>query len=197
MKIDTYSYPNSSFLSVEKDLDVLINLIMKNDRLKKLLWYDTPDCLDKPSLTKEQSNLLIKNNKIRIIPKYYIDGNLYNGLVIKFTDFRPNGTNPEFRNNSIEFDIITSYDQWMLKDFEMRPYRIAAEIDSMLEKQRLTGIGQLDFMGATPIEIDDNYGGFCLMYNIIHGDEDKKDSLNPMTQEDIVKNFNQMFNNIK
>lgn len=194
MKINSYSFPKSAFLSVEKDYSALIDLILKNDRLKKLLHYDTADCLDRPNLTQKESLELIKNNKIRIIPKFKIDGQLLNGLIIKMNDFQPNGTNPEFRNNVIEFDYICNYDQWMLKDFEMRPYRIAAEIDSMLSEQRLTGVQWLDFMGATPVEINDDYGGICLMYNIIHGDEDKVKSLNPMTQLDIEENFNKMFN---
>jgi hypothetical protein len=29
----------------------------------------------------------------------------------------------------------------MMKDFALRPYKIAGEIDSMLNKKRLTGIG--------------------------------------------------------
>jgi len=35
-----------------------------------------------------------------------------------------------------------------MKDFDLRPYRIAAEIDYMLDKQKLTGIGLIEFLGA-------------------------------------------------
>nr|DAD78716.1 MAG TPA: hypothetical protein [Siphoviridae sp. ctB3v5] len=31
----------------------------------------------------------------------------------------------------------------------MRPFKIAAEIDSMFNKSKLTGIGELQFLGAT------------------------------------------------
>jgi len=31
---------------------------------------------------------------------------------------------------------------------QLRPYKIAAEIDSMLNNKRLTGIGKIDFLGA-------------------------------------------------
>jgi hypothetical protein len=30
----------------------------------------------------------------------------------------------------------------------LRPYRIAAELDSMLDNTKLTGIGELEFVGA-------------------------------------------------
>jgi hypothetical protein len=46
MKKMTYTYPKSSFLSIEKDLGIMVNMILKNDRLKKLLYYTSKDCLD-------------------------------------------------------------------------------------------------------------------------------------------------------
>ena len=71
MRINSYSYPKSSFLSLEKDMNIIVDLILKNDRLKKLLHYTTNDCLDKPDLTDEQSADLfgkeIKINNIIII----------------------------------------------------------------------------------------------------------------------------------
>ena len=37
MKIQSYTYPKSSFLSAEKDMNIIVDRIMKNDRLKKML----------------------------------------------------------------------------------------------------------------------------------------------------------------
>jgi hypothetical protein len=51
MKLKTYEFPHSSFLSVEKDLDIITSNFMKNERLKKLLYYTTPDALDRPNLS--------------------------------------------------------------------------------------------------------------------------------------------------
>jgi hypothetical protein len=50
MKIVNYQFPKSAFLSVEKDLEIITNMMFKNDRLKKLLYYTTKDPLDKPNL---------------------------------------------------------------------------------------------------------------------------------------------------
>ena len=46
MKIETYKFPHSSFLAMEKDMSIIIDYILKNERLKKLLFYTTADCLD-------------------------------------------------------------------------------------------------------------------------------------------------------
>jgi hypothetical protein len=84
-------------------------MIMKNDRLKKMLYYTTKDCLDRPKLTKMQTNSLF-GEQIKIIPKLYVDHSVLNYIIVSFDNFVPNRTNPEFRDNIIEFDIICHYD---------------------------------------------------------------------------------------
>ena len=39
MKKEIYTYPKSSFLSTEKDMGIIVDMIMKNERLKKMLYY--------------------------------------------------------------------------------------------------------------------------------------------------------------
>ena len=53
MKKIVYSYPKSSFLSIEKDMGLIVNMILKNERLKKMLHYTSRDCLTKPNLTEK------------------------------------------------------------------------------------------------------------------------------------------------
>lgn len=193
MRIDNYKEPKSSFLAMEKDTNIIINKIFQNNRLKKLLYYTTPDALSQPKLTEDQSLELIGHN-IKIVPKLYVDDPVYNYLFIRFNNFFPNETNPEFRDNDIEFDIICHYDQWHLKDFQLRPYRIAAELDSMLDKEKLTGIGELEFLGARFTNLNDEFGGICLTYRAIHGGEDKKFMPNPADEAQFLKEFNEDFN---
>ena len=194
MKIETYQYPKSSFLSVEKDMSLITSYLLKNDRLKRLLYYTTPDCLNKPNLTDEETIGLI-HKSIKIVPKLYVDGSVLNYIILSFDNFTTNRNNPEFRDNIVEFDIICHFDQWNLSDFQLRPYRIAAEIDSMLNNQKLTGIGRLEFMGANQMLLTDEYAGLCLMYQAIHGGEDKLDAPKAIDEADIIKNFDQIFNN--
>ena len=196
MKIETYTYPKSSFLALEKDMGIIVQMIMKNDRLKKMLYYTTKDCLDRPKLTKMQTNSLF-GEQIKIIPKLYVDHSVLNYIIISFDNFVPNRTNPEFRDNIIEFDIICHYDQWHMKDFELRPYKIAAELDSMFSEQHLTGIGKLEFNGANQILLTNEYAGLCITFRAIHGEEDKKFMPNPIDEEAFIENFNAIFNEDK
>ena len=159
----------------------------------KLLHYTTPDCLDKPNLSVEERNALI-GKEIKNIPKLIVDGSILNYLIVRFDNFTLNDTNPQFRDNVIEFDIICHFNQWELKDFALRPYKIAAELDTMLDGKYLTGIGRVEFLGANQKVLTDEYAGLCLMYAVIHGEEDKKGQPNPADEEEYVKHFNELYN---
>ena len=193
MKISEYDFPKSSFLSIDKDMSIITDYLLKNNRLKKLLYYTSKDCLQKPNLTEEQSIGLFGKN-IKIIPKLQVDGAVLNYIIISFDNFVGNKSNPEFRDNIIEFDIICHFDQWQLQDFQLRPYKIAAEIDSMFDGQRLSGIGQLEFLGANQMILTDDYAGICLLYRAIHGEEDKINAPQEIDDFDIISNFNAIFN---
>lgn len=193
MKIENYANPHSSFLSIEKDLNTITSYMLKNERLKNLLYYTSKDALKKPFLTQDQTFELFGKN-IKLVPKLYVDNSVLNYIIISFDNFTLNRTNPEFRDNIIEFDIICHFDQWQLQDFELRPYRIAAELDSMFNNQKLSGIGELQFLGANQIILTDEFAGLCLMYEAIHGGDDKVNPVNPQQAKDLNSNFDRVFN---
>ena len=194
MKIEGFQIPKSSFLSVDKDMEIISQKILSNERVKRLLYYTTKDAIRKPNLSPEQSIELFGKN-IKLVPKIYVDGSVLNYILIQFDNFIPNPENPEFRDNTIEFDIICHVDQWELTDFQLRPFRIAAELDSMLDKKRLTGIGKLEFIGGSQLILNDEFAGLCLMYRTVHGEEDKKFMPNPEDDEQFVKEFKEMMRN--
>lgn len=193
MKIENYVFPKSSFLSINKDLDIIINRMLKNDRIQKLLYYTNNTPLDEAALTEDQKLELMANN-IKIIPKLQIDNEVLNYIIISFNNFMPNATNPEFRDNMISFDVICHFDQWQLKDFNLRPYRIAAELDAMFNNTHMTGIGTLQFLGCSQLLLNEEFAGITLNYAAIHGEEDKKGMLNPREEEQFIKDFNETYN---
>lgn len=193
MIIKNYEIPHSSFMSVDKDLQIITEWMMKNKNLCKILYYTDRNALDRPALTEEQKVSLF-GKQIKIVPKLYVDGSVLAYVIISMDNFT-RSENPEFRDNIISFDIICHFDQWQLKDFQLRPYRIAAEIDSMFDNKRLTGIGELHFIGANQIILNDEFAGLTLMYEAVHGGEDKKKTPNPADQKQFEKDFNELFNN--
>ena len=208
--IKSYKEPRSSFMSVEKDLSIITDKFLQNQRLMKLLYYTdryvlSPQKIYKdqhPNLTDQQKIELLGKN-IKITPKLYVDGSVLAYIIISFDNFTTNATNPQFRDNIVTFDIICHFDQWQLEDFQLRPYRIAAEIDSMLNNERLTGIGLFQFLGCNQIILNDEFAGLTLMYSAIHGGEDKnynkdeRDLLDPREEAQFIEEFNEMFNGKK
>lgn len=182
--------PHSSFLSVEKDMEIIVNCLLNNNRLKRLLFYTTPDALDKPDITDEQTIDMI-GKQIKNIPKVQIDKELLNYVIISFDNFTET-SNPEFRDNTISFDIICHFDQWQLKDFKLRPYKIAAEIDSLINDKKMSGIGRIQFVGASQIVLNDEFAGLTLIYKAVHGGEDKYNLPNPNEQAKFDEDYQKM-----
>ena len=191
MKIVNYLQPKSSFLSIDKDMNLIVNRILENERLCKMLYYSSADALKRRELTEEEKLSMFGKN-IKIVPKLTVDNEVLQYLCIGFSNFITNPTNPEFRDHTIEFDIVCHFDQWTLGDFALRPYKIAAELDTMFDKKKFAGIGLLEFVGATPIMLTDEFGGLCLMYRTVNGEDDKKHA--PVDQADLDANFNKIFN---
>lgn len=181
MKLPGYEYPKSSFLGMAKDTSLIIEKILSNKKVLRLLYYNSPDCLEWKSdkdLTPAQIKEMFATKQISNVPKVKIDKEKKTYLRISFDAFTPNATNEYYRDHIVEIKIICHFDDWDLKDFELRPYRIAGEIDSMLDKQHLTGIGELNFLGADQDIYDEEYGGVTLRYLAIRGHEDDVNPVN-------------------
>ena len=63
----------------------------------------------------------------------------------------------------------------------------------MFDNQHLTGIGELHFMGASQIILNDEFAGLTLMYQAVHGGEDKKNAPNPADNRKMVDDFNELY----
>ena len=173
MKVgDNFKPLDSSFLILEKDLEKIAQKMLSNPRLLKLLYYTDETCLSKPVLDVTQKLSLI-NKQIRIVPKLDITKECPIFVVISFDNFTPNATNPQFRDCTVNFDILCHPDHWNLGNFQLRPYKIAGEIDGMFNNSKMTGIGTLQFLRANNLVLNDQLMGLTLIYRSVQSVEDK------------------------
>lgn len=177
MKVGQNYFPKSSFLSTDKDLSLIFQKIMGNQRLLKMLYYTQKDCLKAPDLTDTEIYGMLEK-QLKIVPNLTIVEECPNFVIVTFDNFIPNASNPEFRDCTINFDILCHPDHWNLGNFQLRPHKIAGEIDAMFNNQYLTGIGTVQFAGGNNLVLNDQLMGMSLMYRTVHGDEDKR---NPLT----------------
>ena len=176
----------SSFLSCQKDLEEILKRLFVtsqpySDELKRLLVINTKDCLDNKTSTVYQNAIkdmslakLRQQGYIKFEPKIKMPEHeqVKSYLLISFDNFRPNVTNPEFRDCSVHIDILCHTDYWDLGNFRIRPLKIAGYIDGILNKARLSGIGTFQFAGCNELVLDETLSGYTLTYSAIHGTDD-------------------------
>lgn len=187
MKKDLAMPPfESSFLSCEKDTEIILRKLFiesrpYSDLLKRLLIINTPDCIDNKTSPIYQKKIdeislkdLVDKQYIRIQPKLYFAEHeeVKSYLIISYDNFTPNATNPQFRDCIVSIDIICNNDYWDLGDYRNRPLKIAGYIDGILNNSKLTGIGTFQFLGCNQL-IFENLAGYTLLYQAIHGSDDK------------------------
>lgn len=178
MKHNSYEYPKSSLLGMPKDAAIIIDRILSNPNLLRLLVYETRDWQSQSLPNGDQIKELFTSHQISSVPKIKIDSKEKTYIRLTYGTVIRNSSNPEYRDNTFGIDIICHYDNWDLGDFELRPYRVAGEIDAMLDKTHLTGIGELEFVSATPYVYNEEFAGVSLTYLAVRGHEDQKNPVN-------------------
>lgn len=176
----------STFLSCSKDQEsiwrkLLVESKPYSDKLKRLLIINTPNCLD-PSQEQYQRKInqytvkdMLDNQYIKVIPKLSFGEHeeVKSYVLLEFDDFTPT-SNPQYRDCVISFSIICHLDYWGMDDYKLRPWEIAGYIDGILNGEHLSGIGTLQFLGASQLVLSEYLGGVMLRYVATHGHEDEE-----------------------
>lgn len=162
----------STFASVEKYLQDIIGVLMKNERLKRLLYYTDPKALSLPKLDQKQSYSLL-NHQIKIVPQLIVEPDAKPYILISLDNFIPQEGQTTFRSIQLTFDIVARFEDWPLEDFKLRPYSIAGEVDAMVNNSNFFE-GIANFIGAKQLILGDYVGGITLYYQILAFGDDKQ-----------------------
>lgn len=176
---------DSSFLSCEKDTELIIKKLFVesrpySDELKRLLLINNKDCLDdrtNPAYKEKIENTSIKDlfeqGYIRIRPRLEMLEHepVKSYILISFDNFSPT-SNSKFRDCTVEIDVICHTTAWELGNYRQRPLKIIGYIDGILNENRLSGIGTLNFIGCDEMILSEELAGYCLRYRAVHGNDD-------------------------
>ena len=175
----------SSFLSCEKDAETIIKKLFVtskpySDELKRLLVINTKDCLDNSNenyrkiVENTSVKDIIEGNYLTLVPKIKMKEHeeVKSYIILTFDDFSET-SNPEFRDCVVSFDILCHTDYWYLGNYQVRPIKIAGIIDGLLNKAKLTGIGELQFAGMKMLPLSNELAGYSLLFQATHGSDDK------------------------
>lgn len=153
-----------TFRSVEKTFAEVVQLLMTSERLGKLLYYSDRHCENMVPITPAQFMSML-NEQIRIVPRIPAEDDVKPYIVITMDNFVPEIIGSEFRSAVLSFDILSSYEYWLLDDFRLRPYAIAGEIDGLLNGKKLQG-RTAEFIGANQMILDRDFGGLSLLFHL-------------------------------
>ena len=145
-----------------------------SDVLKRLLVVQSKDALDtKYDMSKYDLQRLIEEKYIVLTPKIELPEHdeIRSFIVLSFDKFTPS-SNPEVRNCMLHFDVVCHHDTWELGNYRQRPFKILGYIDGILNKAKLSGIGELQFMGCSGPVVNANVGMFSMVYRAMHGSDD-------------------------
>lgn len=180
----TTSPLKSSFFSCEKDAEAVIKKLFVSsqpysDQLKRLLVINTKDCLDNSNKSYSE---IVKNTSVKelmegkyitLVPKIKSKEHeeVKSYIILTFDNFVET-SNPEYRDCTVSFDILCHTDYWYLGDYQLRPLKIAGIIDGLLNNTKLSGIGELQFLGLNQLILSEDLSGYTLLFQATHGNDD-------------------------
>ena len=163
---------NKDFLAVEKDAYSILDKLIKNEDICKLLYFNTPDALDK-ELTAEKRAEMIDLGYINIKQVFPEDEKVKNFIMISFDNFSITD-NPLFMDYTIEISIFCHQENFDFKKSgktHIRDLFISHLIMEELNNSKMNGIGKLNFIGASSVILgsDTKYSGKSLVFTNYHG----------------------------
>ena len=144
----------------------IANKLMQNQNLCRLLKYQVRDPFDDKKY-EHVDGVLLLNKQIMITPKIWDESTEKTSYVVAlFNSFVKNVMNPDYKIDSISFDVACPYDEWVLNGQSLRPYLIMEEIDKMFNGAAMAGIGTLEFVRADRNVFTSQIGGYTMQYRI-------------------------------
>lgn len=125
------------------NLQKIINRLISNKDLLKLLYYNDKDPLSQPDLTEKQIKEEVLEKLIKIIPRIGPKETANSIVSIRVVSARRNLENNEFRDITIAVEIFVPLTQWIIKDSNLRPFAIMGEIQKSLDNKKINGLGRM------------------------------------------------------
>ena len=152
-----------------------IGRLVLNENLMKLMYYNTPDALSKPTPTEEQISRMVSPGKDQQIFQYRYVGNLATRqtsyISMELAYFKPL---EEYRLFSEQY-VSGLFYIYILSDIEIMEVNQGIRTDLMLKEvyrsldglDSLIGMGKLGVETQLPLWVDNNsFGGYSIGFKV-------------------------------
>ena len=126
------------------NLQKIIGLLMNNDTLVNLLYYEGKDPINEPNLTIKQKQELVYEKLIKVVPRVGPKDTAKSVISARVVSGKPIYNNDEFKSVRIEIENFVPLTQWIIKDDNLRPFAIMSEIQRTLVGKTINGLGKID-----------------------------------------------------
>lgn len=172
---DHPNYRNASIMKISEWKQQIMETIISDDELSKLLWYNTEDALSRESLTDDQKMELVdphsENRRVyptRYSPNVVMDQQSFIGMAI--SGFAPQElhyrTSNDYVIGYLYFFILCDV-EIMDIDEGQRHDMILARLYDLFEDSRTYGMGDMKIGGLNEQwEQNNKFGGYTMMLRI-------------------------------
>ena len=147
-EVKTSDIPPPSKTASEKKIEIKGNEVSYKDKLEEM------------TLAK-----LIQEGYIKLNPKIRMPEHeeVKSYILLSFDDVTAT-SNTEYNNYVISFTVVCHLDYWEMDDYKIRPWQIGGYIHGIMNKAKLTGIGELQFLSASEVVLNEHLSGIMLRY---------------------------------
>lgn len=129
---------------IGSNLRKMVQRLLANQNLLKLLYYTDKDPLSQPDLDQETIQKHIFDKLIKVIPKVTQEDISSANSAVAITVSGAMATqNGEFRGITIRIESFCPLTQWYIKDENLRPFMIMGEIENSLKGKKINGLGKI------------------------------------------------------
>ena len=125
------------------NLQKIVNRLMANDELVKLLHYENDNPLEQPALSKEIKQKEIFEKLIKTVPRVGTKDTAKSIIVVYVQRASRIAGNKEFKSVRILVDVIVPLTQWYIKSDNLRPFAILGRVQESLDDKTINGLGKI------------------------------------------------------
>ena len=128
---------------IGENLQKIMNRLISNDKLVKLLYYPSINPLSESDLSEQEKKDKIFNKLIKIIPRVGPKLNSQSVIAISISKGSRIPDNTEFKEIEITIESFVPLNTWIINDTNLRPFAILGEIQDSLNNKTVNGLGKM------------------------------------------------------
>lgn len=152
------------FEKIEELLSSIRIKLLTSEKIRKLLYYNTEDCLEKPAPTIQEVEKLIMLKPIVDVTETSPENNMpsFISIAMTETDIYDDGI-----NTGLKLAIATHRNIWQLNNKKLRPFQIVSEIEKLLNKQKFSTAGKLMMRVVKEVYFTEELVGFIVLLDVV------------------------------